>query len=141
MSPRDEKLELLKSIPLFADFGGRELTRVGMLADVVDLPAGRVLMRQGETGREMFVIVRGRAEIERDGFVIREVGNGEILGEIALVDEGPRSATVRLTEPSQLLVVAHREFHSLMDEMPTVRTQVLETLARRVRHLEPDAPH
>jgi CRP/FNR family transcriptional regulator, cyclic AMP receptor protein len=141
MSPRDEKLELLKSIPLFADFGGRELTRVGMLADVVDLPAGRVLMRQGETGREMFVIVRGRAEIERDGLVIREVGNGEILGEIALVDEGPRSATVRLTEPSQLLVVAHREFHSLMDEMPTVRTQVLETLARRVRHLEPDAPH
>jgi CRP/FNR family transcriptional regulator, cyclic AMP receptor protein len=141
MSPRDEKLELLKSVPLFAGFGGRELTRVGMLADVVDLPAGRVLMRQGETGREMFVIVRGRAEIERDGQVIGEVGDGGILGEIALVDEGPRSATVRLTEPSQLLVVAHREFHSLMDEMPTLRMQVLETLASRVRHLEPDRPH
>lgn len=141
MSRTDEKLGLLKSIPLFAGFGRRELERLGMLTDVIDLPAGRVLMRQGETGDQMFVVVRGRAEVERDGRVIAEVGNGDILGEIALVDKGPRSATARLTEPSQLLVVGHREFHTLMDEMPTVRMQVLESLARRVRHLEPDAPH
>ncbi len=141
MSPKDEKLDLLKSIPLFAGFGGRELERLGMLTEQVDLPAGRVLMRQGEAGHEMFVIVRGRAEIKRDGRVIAERGNGDILGEIALVDEGPRTATVTLTEPSQLLVVGHRDFHTLMEEMPTVRTQVLESLARRVRHLEPDAAH
>ena len=141
MSPKDEKLDMIKSIPLFAGFRGRELTRVGQLADVIDWPAGRVLMRQGERGAEMFVLVRGRAEIERGGRVIAEVTNGGILGEIALIDEGPRSATVTLTEPSRLLVVAHREFHALMDEMPTVRVQVLESLARRVRHLEPDAPH
>jgi len=141
MSRRDEKLDLLKTIPLFARFGGRELTRVGMLADVIDLPAGRVLMRQGDSGHEMFVIVRGRAEIKRDGRVIAEAKNGDILGEIALVDEGPRTATVTLSEPSRLLVVGHRDFHTLMDEMPTVRMHVLESLARRVRHLEPDAPH
>lgn len=141
MSPRDEKLDLLKSIPLFAGFGKRELGRLGMLTDFIDWPAGRVLMRQGESGAEMFVIVRGRAEVERDGRVISEATDGDILGEIALVDEGPRSATVTLTEPSRLLVVGHREFHALMDEMPTVRVQVLESLARRVRHLEPDRPH
>ncbi len=141
MSPKDEKLELLKSIPLFAGFGRRELERLGMLTDQVDLPAGRVLMRQDEAGREAFIIVRGRAEITRDGRVIAERGNGDILGEIALVDEGPRVATVTLTEPSQLLVVGHRDFHTLMDEMPAVRTQVLESLARRVRNLEPDAAH
>ncbi|CAN5262938.1 MAG: cyclic nucleotide-binding domain-containing protein [Chloroflexi bacterium] len=141
MSPRDEKLDLLKSIPLFAGFGKRELVRLGMLTDFIDRPAGRVLMRQGEPGAEMFVIVRGRAEVKRDGRVIAEATDGEILGEIALVDEGPRSATVTLTEPSRLLVVGHREFHALMDEMPTVRLQVLEALARRVRHLEPERPH
>ena len=141
MSPRDEKLDLLKSIPLFAGFGGRELRRLGALADVIDWPAGRVLMRQGERGAEMFVIVSGRAEVTRGGNVIGEATDGDILGEIALVDEGPRSATVTLTEPSRLLVVGHREFHALMDEMPTVRVQVLESLARRVRHLEPDVPH
>ena len=141
MSPKDEKLELLKSIPLFAGFGRHELERLGMLTDQVDLPAGRVLMRQDEAGQEAFIIVRGRAEITRDGRVISERGNGDILGEIALVDEGPRTATVTLTEPSQLLVVGHRDFHTLMDEMPAVRTQVLESLARRVRNLEPDAAH
>lgn len=139
MSPRDEKLDLLKSVPLFAGFSRHELERLGMLTDRVDLPAGRVLMRQDETGHEMFVIVHGRAQIERDGRVIAERGDGDMLGEIALVDTGPRTATVTLTEPSQLLVVGHRDFHSLMDEMPTVRAQVLESLARRVRHLDPDA--
>ena len=141
MSPKDEKLELLKSIPLFAGFGRRELERLGMLTDQVDLPAGRVLMRQDEAGHEAFIIVRGRAEITRDGRVIAERGNGDILGEIALVDKGSRTATVTLTEPSQLLVVGHRDFHTLMDEMPAVRTQVLESLARRVRNLEPDGAH
>ena len=82
MSPKDEKLDLLKSIPLFAGFGRRELERLGMLTDQLDLPAGRVLMRQGEAGHEAFVIVRGRAEIARDGRVIAERGNGEILHEI-----------------------------------------------------------
>ena len=141
MSPKDEKLELLKSIPLFAGLGRRELERLGMLTDQVDLPAGRVLMRQDEAGHEAFIIVRGRAEITRDGRVIAERGNGDILGEIALVDKGSRTATVTLTEPSQLLVVGHRDFHTLMDEMPAVRTQVLESLARRVRNLEPDGAH
>lgn len=141
MPAKDEKLDLLKSIPLFAGFGKRELVRLGMLTDFIDLPAGRVLMRQGEPGAEMFVLVRGRAEVTRDGQVIAQATDGEILGEIALVDKGLRSATVTLTEPSRLLLVGHREFHALMDEMPTVRLQVLESLARRVRHLEPDRPH
>ena len=141
MSPHDAKLDLLKSIPLFSRFGGRELERLGMLTDQVDLPAGRVLMRQGEAGHEMYVIVRGRAEVNRDGRVIAERVDGDVVGEIALLDEGPRTATITLTEPSQLLVVGHRDFHMLMDEMPTVRTQLLESLARRVRQFEPDAAH
>ncbi|MEO6058449.1 MAG: cyclic nucleotide-binding domain-containing protein [Candidatus Limnocylindria bacterium] len=141
MSPQDAKLDLLKSIPLFSGFGRRELERVGMLTDQIDLPAGRVLMRQGEAGHEMYVIVRGRAEVNRDGRVIAERVDGDVVGEIALLDEGPRTATITLTEPSQLLVVGHRDFHMLMDEMPTVRTQLLESLARRVRQFEPDAAH
>ncbi len=141
MPPRDEKLELLRKVPLFAGFGGRELERLGMLTDVVDLPEGRVLMRQGERGDQMFVIVAGGARVERDGRTLAERVTGEMVGEISLVDEGPRTATVTLTEPSRLLVVGHRDFHSLMDEMPDVRLRVLETLARRVRHLDPDSAH
>ena len=139
--PRDEKLELLRSIPLFAGFGRRELERLGQLADQVDLPEGRVLMRQGESGSEAFIIMEGNARIERDGRRLSDRSKGDVLGEIAILDEGHRTATVTLTSPSRLLVLGHREFHALMDEMPTVRLSVLSELARRVRNLEPDGGH
>lgn len=138
---KDEKLELLGRVPLFAGLGRRELTRLGMLVDEIDVPAGRVLMRQGDRGEEMFVVMSGSARIERDGRDMGDRGPGDIVGEIALVDGGPRTATVTASEPSRLLVVGRRDFHALMDEFPEVRLQVLETLARRVRNLDPEAAH
>lgn len=138
---RDEKLELLRKIPLFAGLGRKELERLGQLADEVDVPAGRVLMRQGDHGDQMFVIVDGSVRVERDGELVAERGSGDILGEIALIDEGPRTATVTVTAPSRMLVVGHRDFHALMDEFPTIRVQVLETLARRVRFLDRETAH
>lgn len=138
---RDEKLDLLRTIPLFAGLDRRELERLGQLCDQVDMPAGRALMRQGEPGSEAIVIVEGSARIERDGRTIAERGAGEVLGEIALLSEVPRTATVTLTEPSTLLVLGRREFHTLLDEMPEVRLKVLTVLAQRIHNLERDAVH
>ncbi len=138
---RDEKLELLKRIQLFSRLNSRELLRLGELADEMDLLSGRVLMREGERGEEAFVIVTRSAEIERDGRVFATRSTGEILGEIALVDGGPRTATVRLVEDSRLIVLGRKQFHALMDEYPDVRLRVLETLAQRVRATEPYAAH
>ena len=137
----DEKLDLLRRVPLFARLGKHELERVGMLADEIDLPKGRVLMREGDRGEEMFVIVDGAAEVLRGDQRIQARGIGEFFGEIALVDGGPRTATVQLTEDSRLLVIDRRQFHALMDEFPDVRAQVFEALAYRVRSLEPDSAH
>ena len=139
--PRDEKLELLKRVPLFGSCGRREIERVGMLAEEVDLPKGRVLMRQGERGEEMFVLVEGSAEVSRDGHVIARQGPGQFFGEIALLDGGPRTATVELAEDSRLLVVSRRDFQSLIYEFPEIRLKVLEALAHRVRTAEPDSAH
>ncbi len=138
---RDEKLELLRRIPLFSQFTGKQLERLGMLADEVDVPAGKVLMRQGEAGSDMMIIVRGSASVERDGERLNTLGSGDFFGEIALIDGGPRTATVAALEATTLLVIAHREFHSLMEEFPEVAAQVLNTLAHRVRRLEPEAAH
>jgi CRP/FNR family transcriptional regulator, cyclic AMP receptor protein len=138
---RDQKLELLRKVPLFAGLSKRELQRIGELADEVDLPSGRVLMRQGESGSEMLIVIDGSARIERDGEVIAERGGGEVLGEIALLDGGPRTATVTLTRDSRLLVLGRREFQAAMDELPEVRLRVLEAVAHRLRTLDASSVH
>ena len=137
----DEKLEKLRRVPLFAGLGRRELERLGLLTDEVDLPAGRVLMRQGDRGEELFVFMRGAARVERDGEEIAQRRANDFVGEIALLDGGPRTATVTLTEDSTLLVVGRQQFRQLLDEFPDVRLQVLEALAHRVRSGEPHAAH
>jgi CRP/FNR family transcriptional regulator, cyclic AMP receptor protein len=138
---RDEKIDLLRTVPLFTGLGNDEIERVSTLADIVDLPAERVLMTQGKHGWEMFILVSGSARIERDGQSLGERGAGEVLGEIALLDGGPRTATVTLTQPSRLLVLARREFQALMDEFPGIRLKVLEAVAHRLRSLDPGGIH
>jgi CRP-like cAMP-binding protein len=141
MAPKDPKLELLHSIGLFARLDRHDLERLGQLTDEVDVPAGKVLMRQGERGAEAFVVVSGRLSVERSGQHIADRGPGEVVGEIALVSDTPRTATVTATEPSRLFVIARREFHALMDRQPSIRLAVLDELARRLSALEVDAAH
>jgi CRP-like cAMP-binding protein len=137
----DQKLELLKRTPLLSDLGRRELEEVERLVDEVDVPAGKVLMREGDSGREFFVLVTGTVAIDRGGTRVRTLESGDFFGEIALLAEGPRTATATTEGPATLLVLGHREFHSLMDKYPAIRTCVLDALAKRIRNLEPEAAH
>jgi CRP-like cAMP-binding protein len=137
----DQKLELLKRTPLLAGLTRDDLNEVGRLADEVDIPAGKVLMKEGEPGREFYVIVDGTVRIERGGKAIRTMGPGDFFGDIALVVERPRIATVIVETDSRFLVVGHREFHSLMDRFPSIRISVLESIAHRLADLEADWPH
>ena len=134
----DGKIEALRSVSLFRDLRQRDLEQVAQLADEVDLPAGHVLMRQGDNGSQMFIISSGEALVERNGRELATLGPGAVLGEMAIVAEGPRVATATLTKPAHLFVLGHREFHSLMHSIPEVRDCVLNEVARRLRELEPD---
>ena len=138
---RDEKLEKLRGVPLFTGLGGRELERLGALTDEVRLPAGRVLMRQGDAGDELYIVLSGAVRVERDGEEVLRPDALEVFGEISLIDGGPRSATVTLTEDSSLLVVGRRDFHELLDEFPEIRLQLLDALAHRVRSAETHRAH
>jgi CRP/FNR family cyclic AMP-dependent transcriptional regulator len=109
--------------------------------DEVSLPAGRVLMREGRLGDEFFVIVEGKVRIERGGRRVDLEGPGDFLGEIALVDHRPRTATAICVTPCRLLVLGHREFHTLMAQSPAISNAVLKALADRLRNLEPQAAH
>jgi CRP/FNR family transcriptional regulator, cyclic AMP receptor protein len=137
----DQKLDLLRRVPLFAGLGARELEEVGRLTDTVDLPAGRELTHEGGYGNEFFVIVDGSVDIERDGRRLTTLGPGDFLGEIALIDGGRRTATARTASTARILMLGHREFHSLLDRFPKIQLAVLQALAERVRRNEPDATH
>lgn len=141
MASPDTKLELLARVPLFSTLRRRDLERVGQLADEIDVPAGKVLMRQGDAGQEFFIVLDGTIRVERDGMTIASGGPGEFVGEIALVDEAPRSATVICETPCRLLVIGHREFHELLQEQRAIEHAVLVALADRVRRLEPQQAH
>ena len=133
---RDEKLEHLKRVPLFAKMGGRELERLGQLADEVEVGLDRVLAEQGSIGHEFFIVLDGRVMVLDGGTPVSMLGPGDFFGEIALLESIPRTATVRAEGIVRLLVVNHREFHSLMDEFPSVRSAVLDAVAERLRTTE-----
>jgi CRP/FNR family cyclic AMP-dependent transcriptional regulator len=141
LANKDPKLEMLRRVPLFASCKGGSLERIGQLADEVDVPSGYNLMRQGEFAKEFFLVVEGRVRIERDGKAINTLGPGEFLGEIALIDHGRRTATAVTDGPAKLLVITEQGFHSLLDDSPAIRIELMSALAARVRHLEPNAPH
>jgi CRP-like cAMP-binding protein len=133
---RDEKLDLLGRVPLFARLGKQELERLGQLTDEVEIGLDRVLAQQGATGHEFFIVLDGRLMVLDGRKPIAMLGPGDFFGEIALLDGRPRTATVRAEGITRLLVIGHREFHALMDEFPTVRTAVLEAVAERLRDAE-----
>jgi CRP-like cAMP-binding protein len=141
MPGKDPKIEHLRSIPLFTACGPGDLQRLAQLMDEVDIADGKVIMREGEPGREMYILVSGKAHAERSGRTINEFGPGAVFGEMSLIAEGPRTATVVADGPVSAFVVAHREFHSLMDGYPDFRMRVLEGLAAKVRRLEEDGIH
>ena len=129
---KDAKMELLKGVPLFAGCSKVELQRVASLADELDLADGATLIREGERGREFIVVVDGTVRVTRKGKKIRDLGAGDFIGEIALVSDVPRTATVTATSPVRLLVVTDRAFRGLIEQTPSIATKVLQSLGERL---------
>jgi CRP/FNR family cyclic AMP-dependent transcriptional regulator len=134
-----EVLELLRAVPLFVDLDERSLQAIAMLARTMDAPAGHVLMHEGEPGESFFVIVDGSVRVEQAGSPVRTMMAGGFLGEVALLEHGPRTATATCVTDCRLLSLGHFEFDRLMSTFPDIRTRVLAAMARRVRGSEHEA--
>lgn len=128
----DTKLEVLRKVPLFAGCSKQELREIAQVADEVDVPADYALTTEGESGHEFVVIVDGAADVEQDGRTINTVGSGDFVGEIALVTDSPRTATVRTTQPTHALVVTRRDFRALLKRVPSIEQKVQDALAGRL---------
>ena len=133
---RDAKVELIASVPLFERCSKRELSAIAALADQVEFPEGKVLAREGELGREFFVLTDGIAEVRRGGRLLATLGAGDFFGEMALVSNAPRVATVETVSPVLALVVSSRDFWSLLDESPRTQRKILETIGDRLAQLD-----
>jgi CRP/FNR family transcriptional regulator, cyclic AMP receptor protein len=137
---KDAKLELLGRIPLFSACTKGDLRRIASLADEVDVSEGTVLTRQGDPGQECFVIVDGRARATMRGRRSVSMGPGDFFGEMSLLDQGPRSATVTADTDMELLVLTSRGFWSLIRDVPVVAPRIMRVLAGRLREAERPRP-
>ena len=135
MSRRNYKVELLKRVPLFADCSRNELEQIAQIADEIDFPAGKTLIRQGSPGKQFFVVIEGTVEVEQDGKKFPPRGGSEFFGEIALVSGWPATATVTTLAPTRALVIAPRQFRALLDQQPSIQRRVLHSFSERL------APH
>jgi CRP/FNR family cyclic AMP-dependent transcriptional regulator len=129
---RDTKVEALKRSPLFEGLSKKDLAELAKHSEDVDVPAGKVLCKEGETGSEFFVILEGEAEVTQKGKRVRTLGPDAFFGEIALVEPVPRTATVTAKTPLRFFVLTRSEFHGLLDQFPGIERKVLRALARRV---------
>jgi CRP/FNR family transcriptional regulator, cyclic AMP receptor protein len=118
---KDSKIALIKKVPLFAPLTNAQLGQIASIADEVGLPEGKKLTRQGERGREFFILLDGEADVRRSGRKVATIRPGDFFGELALVSDRPRTATVTATEPVRVLVIRDVEFRSVLLRPPQPR--------------------
>ena len=128
---KDVKTELISRVPLFEHCSKGELQEIAAIADEIDIAEGKELTTEGSPGREFFVIIEGTASVAQDGDQINDLGPGDFFGEVALVKDTPRTATVTATSPVRALVVTRQNFKRLIERQPDIERTVLKALVDR----------
>jgi CRP-like cAMP-binding protein len=129
-------MDRLSQVPMFSACSRKDLGLIARYADELSVDADEVIFKQGEAGREFYVIVEGKASVTRGGREIAVLGPGSYFGELALLDGQKRDATVTTTTPADLLVVGIREFSTLLEDVPQITRKLLAGMARRLHELD-----
>jgi CRP/FNR family cyclic AMP-dependent transcriptional regulator len=132
----EQRQDLLERVPLFAGISAAGIEELGAIANEVDVRAGTVLTHEGSREGFFFIVMEGTVRIERAGRMINTIGPGDFLGEISLLDAGPRTATAIADTPCRLLSMTYQQFHDLLDASPPIRVAILEAVGQRLRALD-----
>jgi CRP-like cAMP-binding protein len=124
--------ERLRQVPIFEGLSKKQLRQISGLMTRIDQPAGTILIEEGRIGNEFFIVLEGKVEVRHGDQVIATPGPGEFFGEIALLDNRPRTATVTVKEPVVVEVLNRREFASLLAQAPELSQEIMATMARRL---------
>ncbi|MET0460788.1 MAG: cyclic nucleotide-binding domain-containing protein [Ilumatobacteraceae bacterium] len=136
MASKKAYVDHLKNVPLFSGCTRKELERIARSGDEVRMTAGTLLLDQGQTGVEAFVILDGAVTVKRNNRKMASLGPGAIVGELSLLDHGPRTATAVCESDCSLFVISQRHFIAVLDDVPTIGHKLLATLAGRIRDLD-----
>jgi CRP/FNR family transcriptional regulator, cyclic AMP receptor protein len=129
---KNAKVELIRSVPLFSGCSKRELAEIASMADEIDIPEGKTFIQEGERGREFLVLIEGTVDVTKKGRKLPARGRADSFGEIALLLDVPRTATVTTTSPVRALVLTDRSFRSLLEESPQIQLKIIKSLAERL---------
>lgn len=129
-------LDHLRNVALFSSCTTRDLQKIAKAGDEVTMPAGALVVDQGQTGREAFILLEGSATVRRNGKKVASLGPGDVIGELSLLDHGPRTASVTCDTDCLLLVLEQRSFVGVLDEVPALGHKMLAYLAGRIRELD-----
>jgi CRP-like cAMP-binding protein len=130
----DPRVDRLRKVPLFAGCTEKQLAFIATRVEDIDLPAGKVLTEQGKSGGEFFIVLSGEAEVKHDGKLVNTMKEGDHFGEIALLDNGPRTATVTATTPVRVLVLSPRQFQDVLHQDAEIAVTLLHSVTRRLRN-------
>jgi CRP-like cAMP-binding protein len=130
--------EALRSIPLFSGMSDGSIEIIAGIVREASFPSGASLVREGEPGDSFLIIRTGSATVEQGGRTLRELGAGDFLGEIALIDGGRRTASVTAVEPIDALVIDRPGFSRLMNDFPVIRFDLVNVLTQRMRERGPE---
>ena len=136
MARKKAYLEHLRNIPMFQSFSQKDLEKIAKAGDEVTMPAGSLIVDQGQMGREAFVVLDGTITVKRNGKKVATLGAGSIVGELSLLDHGPRTATATCETDCNLLVLSQRTFLGVVDDVPALSHKLLGALANRIRELD-----
>jgi CRP-like cAMP-binding protein len=128
--------EFMRAVPLFAGLLPSELDRLALVMKPINVSAGDAVCTEGEPGREFYLIANGEFAVERGGHTAAKLSTGDHFGELALLDRGPRSATVRALGDARLYVLDDRSFAAVLNEVPALAQKLLAALATRLREAE-----
>lgn len=136
MTDIKNSLKHLRYSPLFSSCSSKDLERIAKAGDRVTFAKGVMMMKQGDSGREAFIILSGKATVKRNGKKVATLGTGTVVGELSLFDHGPRTATVICDTECQVLVISRGSFLRVIDKVPALSHKLFGALALRIRDLD-----
>ncbi|MBV8236296.1 MAG: cyclic nucleotide-binding domain-containing protein [Acidimicrobiia bacterium] len=137
-SSRQEREQLLEKVSMFAALSKKELGRLAAVAQERRVPSGTVLTTEGEAGDEFFVVAEGMAQASIKGRKVGSIPAGSFFGELSLLDQGPRTATVTAELPTRLVVLTAKDFGQVIDDVPAISLKIMRGLASRIRQADKD---